>query len=544
MEIKLIIWDLDNTFWKGSLEENNVIIVDKNINYIKNLNENGVVNSICSHNIYEKAISILEKNNINNYFIFPKINNNPKGPQILEIIKQCNLKENNVLFIDDKFLNLKEAQHYCPNLNILDPNNIDFDKTINNIIKSGQKKSRLEYYKILENKYEERINKNINNEDFLKLSDISVYIETFKQKHFDRVFELINRTNQLNFTKNRCSKEELKECFNFNSYVIYVYDKFGEYGLSGFVSFNKDVLHFLFSCRVLNMGVENYIFKYLNLPKFKICDDVVGNLNTKSDWIKIKKSKGNKNIKSKNKILFIGGCDLEQTAHYIKNSNTDYYFNYVNEKNPKNIVHRDSIDFILNNLDKEQKKFIIDTCPFIDENVFNVPEFSDYMTIIYSPLIDYIQGKYISQKISNYYLSCNPFLSSELTEEKIKDMFNDRGITKEEQLKFKNNWRFAEKSDNFYYNQLFRLFEKFNNSVKIIVLLGATNTYSNLDKDKFLKHKINNNIIKNVANNFNNIALIEVDRFINSKDNFTNSIRHYSRDVYYNIAEEINKYLK
>ena len=47
-KIKLIIWDLDDTFWKGTLSEGGVIIPDEHINLIKNLTDAGIVNSICS----------------------------------------------------------------------------------------------------------------------------------------------------------------------------------------------------------------------------------------------------------------------------------------------------------------------------------------------------------------------------------------------------------------------------------------------------------------------------------------------------------------
>ena len=41
-KIKLIIWDLDDTFWKGTLSEGGVIIPDEHINLIKNLTLNSV----------------------------------------------------------------------------------------------------------------------------------------------------------------------------------------------------------------------------------------------------------------------------------------------------------------------------------------------------------------------------------------------------------------------------------------------------------------------------------------------------------------------
>lgn len=51
-DIKLIIWDLDETFWKGTLSDHDSKIeaVIDNINLVKNLSERGIINSVCSKN--------------------------------------------------------------------------------------------------------------------------------------------------------------------------------------------------------------------------------------------------------------------------------------------------------------------------------------------------------------------------------------------------------------------------------------------------------------------------------------------------------------
>ncbi|MBO0222879.1 hypothetical protein J0689_26735, partial [Vibrio parahaemolyticus] len=82
-------------------------------------------------------------------------------------------------------------------------------------------------------------------------------------KHIDRVIELINRTNQLNFTKARLSedpeaaKNEILPLIRHTGTtagLIHVVDKFGDYGFVGFFAmtdFNhvKTLKHFCFSCR-------------------------------------------------------------------------------------------------------------------------------------------------------------------------------------------------------------------------------------------------------------------------------------------------------
>ena len=44
IDIRLIIWDLDETFWKGTFGEGNVELISDNIDLIKKLN-GGVVDS-------------------------------------------------------------------------------------------------------------------------------------------------------------------------------------------------------------------------------------------------------------------------------------------------------------------------------------------------------------------------------------------------------------------------------------------------------------------------------------------------------------------
>lgn len=95
---------------------------------------------------------------------------------------------------------------------------------------------------------------------------------TFK----NRIIDLANRTNQLNFTKSRFKSDdefsnqfELDESVSMNHGVIFVKDKYGDYGLVGFYAFDEGVKykrvfkHFYFSCRILNMGVESFIYDSL-----------------------------------------------------------------------------------------------------------------------------------------------------------------------------------------------------------------------------------------------------------------------------------------
>ena len=85
--IKLVIWDLDDTFWKGTLSEGPIEAIDSNILLVKNLTERGIVNTICSKNDYELTVKKLQELGIDEYFVFKSIDWTPKGQRISLLIK-------------------------------------------------------------------------------------------------------------------------------------------------------------------------------------------------------------------------------------------------------------------------------------------------------------------------------------------------------------------------------------------------------------------------------------------------------------------------
>ena len=78
-------------------------------------------------------------------------------------------------------------------------------------------------------------------EEFLRQSDIRIEIDYAVEPHIDRVIELVNRSNQLNYTKIRIETEQDKEtfladlkAFGFNAGIVRLWDKYADYGMVGF----------------------------------------------------------------------------------------------------------------------------------------------------------------------------------------------------------------------------------------------------------------------------------------------------------------------
>ena len=128
-KIKLIVWDLDETFWKGTISDTEGILKDEylqqNIKLVKQLSERGIVNSICSKNDRGEVEKNLKELEINEYFVFASVNWEPKGQRLGKLIQDMSLRSENVLFIDDNTGNLEEAEYYNSEIMVATPEIID-----------------------------------------------------------------------------------------------------------------------------------------------------------------------------------------------------------------------------------------------------------------------------------------------------------------------------------------------------------------------------------------------------------------------------------
>jgi len=276
--IKLIVWDLDGVLWEKSLSEDNQTgtINNKALEFIKQSESVGVAHSICSKNNFVQAKQTLEELGVWDLFVFPTIDYFPKGPAVKRVIESFQLRESNVLFVDDNEINLNEVKYFCPDINV------SIDTSFMDTFDMPTGSSRTEQYRILEAKSFDK-----SNIDFLKDSDIKICITNFNNcmLFYDRIFELVNRSNQLNFSKTRfedlsSTNMPYSNFQNKQNYAVFVWDKYGYYGLVGYFAADEQapdangvapftcISDFVFSCRILDMGIEQYCSNYItdNLP--------------------------------------------------------------------------------------------------------------------------------------------------------------------------------------------------------------------------------------------------------------------------------------
>ena len=363
-KVKLVVWDLDDTFWSGTLEEGGITPVAENIALVQELAKRGIISSICSKNDYERTKTKLVELDVWDHFVFPAVSFSPKGQQIAEMIEGAGLRAENVLFIDDNTMNLEEVKFFNPGIMAAHPADVlhllkDHPHLVG---KPDPELTRLNQYRFLQRKVEERKTTALSNEEFLRASNIRVTFDYDVAANFDRVVELINRTNQLNYTKKRLeTAEELEEFrtqldgFGYHAGCIRASDSYGDYGLIGFYlirrrsSINR-LVHFVFSCRTMHMGIEQYVYEAVGSPDIDIAPPVSYGLDTHAsiDWIGTGGDEGRTDSRvGDRKLLLLGGCDLLQLTSYCSTNRLEF----VNRNEGKFRIRYDDPGFVLSDRD-------------------------------------------------------------------------------------------------------------------------------------------------------------------------------------------------
>ncbi len=294
------------------------------------------------------------------------------------MIQRMGLRAENVLFLDDNHLNLEEAQFFNTGL-MVEMGDRDLSGLLNLPQLQGKddrSHSRLAQYKVMEQKQAEQTDAGLSNTEFLAQSGIKIKIITDIENHMDRVLEILNRTNQLNFTKvrantknERAALEDLLNVSGVHAGLVHVQDRYGDYGIVGFfcvrTKFSGTTVHHLaFSCRTLNMGVEQWVWEYLHEPDFKEVGPVANPIKTfdKVDWITEVQSFAEADTDAEQRRLcLVGGCDLLQVSFYC-GTNRDEFVNKQDDNGM--LVRFDDVGFFINPRDmrlkhlKEQRDFV------------------------------------------------------------------------------------------------------------------------------------------------------------------------------------------
>jgi FkbH-like protein len=341
--VRAVIWDLDETFWGGTLTEGGIFWREENADIVRSLARRGIVSSICSKNDFASILAVLEEHGMRDYFVFPSISWDPKGPRLKTLVETLQLRAPTLLFIDDNPMNRAEAENFVPGLQVQDETIVP--ELLDHPLLQGKPDpdmQRLAQYRLLERRRADQVQSGGDTDDFLRASGITVTIEHDLAPHLDRAIELINRTNQLNFTKNRLAEDpadaevarrELRTLlaeYDVQAGILRVHDRYGDYGYCGlYVSQRYAVgapflVHFAFSCRILGMGIETWLYRRLLRPRLDVVGPVLTDVFDETreiDWIGVELP-GIASVPAEaphdlSYVLARGACDMRALSHYF-----------------------------------------------------------------------------------------------------------------------------------------------------------------------------------------------------------------------------------
>lgn len=267
-KIKCVVWDLDNTLWSGTLIEDGeakLVLNEEAVKLIKNLDERGILNSIASKNNAEEALAVLKKYDLEDYFLYPDISWGPKSLALERIATRLNIGIDTFAFIDDQPFERAEVSETLPGVLCFDVTEID--TILNNpafdVPVSKESKGRRHLYKDQIEREEAEGASEGDYEKFLISCNLQLTAAPLSEQSLDRVYELAQRTNQMNFSGNRYSRDALSSIMenpDLATYVLSCQDRFGDYGVIGFsiVRISDATMQdLMFSCRIQSKRVDH-----------------------------------------------------------------------------------------------------------------------------------------------------------------------------------------------------------------------------------------------------------------------------------------------
>jgi FkbH-like protein len=333
-KIKCVVFDLDNTLWEGIIGDDgdDVVIKKEAVNFIKELDERGIIISISSKNNFNVAWEKIKKMKLDEYFLYPQINWEPKSVSLSKIAHKLNIGLDCLALIDDSEFEKNEVLHGSPDVRVYHPSEIEnllFREEFHIEITEQSKKRRLNY---LNNFQREKLfeEKNFKFEDFLINCEMKMKFYNTEDK-FDRVYELLLRTNQFNTTGQKFEKADFAKYIKINKNICWeITDKFGSYGIVGFICFKLNcktifIEQFVLSCRAAEKKVEETLINLFLTYENKIEEMEFNFIDTNKN-LPIKKKLLELNFKKKAKeenVLFLNKANKIISGRYIKIINSD-----------------------------------------------------------------------------------------------------------------------------------------------------------------------------------------------------------------------------
>jgi FkbH-like protein len=282
--VKLVIFDLDDTLWRGVVAEEGQISSDIVEGWPVGLMEaacflrsRGILLAICSRNDEARITGLFDRIGGGRIkladFAAKRINWRPKHENVLEILAEVHLTPHSAVFIDDNPAERAAIEAAIPEIRTLGAHPYylrrvllwSAETQVQVITDESARRTEMVQAQIDRN----TASVGMSRQDFLSTLNLRMRIAEIRSTddhQFQRSLELINKTNQFNSTGSRRTLQECNALFGsgtvFCSFELQ--DRFSQYGLVGVaIVRGNHIDQFVMSCRVLGLGAESALLAHL-----------------------------------------------------------------------------------------------------------------------------------------------------------------------------------------------------------------------------------------------------------------------------------------
>ena len=283
---KVLALDCDETLWRGVVGEDGVdgISIPQGMTTLQQFaveaQSKGVLVCLVSKNAEADVLEVFEKRRDMvlslDHIVAHRINWNPKPSNLVSLARELNLGLDSFVFIDDNPVECALMRAELPQVLTLQvpveerigsflSNLWSFDKLA--VTDEDVRRTAMYRENAARQESEQAATDIV---AFIRSLNVATVIAPPDDRHWPRLAQMTQRTNQFNFTTIRRSDAEMRALASAGSLVlrVEVTDRFGDYGVVGLVIASVVgpalvVDTFLLSCRVLGRGVEHSILRRL-----------------------------------------------------------------------------------------------------------------------------------------------------------------------------------------------------------------------------------------------------------------------------------------
>jgi len=304
---KALIFDCDDTLWKGILGEDgfdkiemsprtkNGLIFSEVQSIALSLNKQGVLIGLCSKNNPKDVDEVINSHPDmklrEEHITINKSNWLDKVTNLRQVAKELNIGLDSLVFIDDSSFEVNLIKEQLPEITVLQvPERLyEYPKMLRenlglfyNLSFTKEDIKKIEMYK--KQVYRENAKKGFSDiEEYLASLELKLIIFEDAETIIPRMSQMSQKTNQFNLTTKRYTEVDIRNFVISDDLKVFsfsVSDKFGDNGVTGLciINFNKknqtaNIDTFLMSCRIIGRNIEyafmDYLINFITRSKIK-----------------------------------------------------------------------------------------------------------------------------------------------------------------------------------------------------------------------------------------------------------------------------------